>query len=83
MDWLNPYADARSGFAPFIKTIGSVVMGRVTYDHAVAHRYVSFGEMPTYVVTHRSFPSPSASVIPFSGALADLVTQIRNIVLRT
>ena len=36
VEWLNPYSDARSGFAPFIKTIGSIIMGRVTYDHAVA-----------------------------------------------
>jgi dihydrofolate reductase len=78
VDWLSPYADARAGFAPFIKTIGSVVMGRVTYDHAVARGYGSFGETPTYVVTHRPLASPSRSVIPFSGDLRDLVTEIRE-----
>lgn len=78
VDWLNPYADARAGFAPFIKTIGSMIMGRVTYDHAVARGYESFGKMPAYVVTHRPFPAPSPSVIPFSGDLAGLVAQIRD-----
>lgn len=78
VDWLNPYADARSGFAPFIKTIGSVVMGRTTYDHAVARGYSGFGKMPSYVVTHRLFTAPSRSVIPFSGDLRDLVAQIRE-----
>src|ERR1700693_775163 len=78
VDWLTPYADARPAFAPFIKTIGSTIMGRVTYDHAVAHGYGSFGDMPSYVVTHRPFPAPSLSVIPFSGDLADLVRQIRE-----
>ncbi len=78
VDWLNPYADARAGFGPFIKTIGSAVMGRVTYDHAVARGYSSFGEMPSYVVTHRSFPAPSPSVIPFTGDLTELVEQIRE-----
>jgi dihydrofolate reductase len=78
VDWLNPYADARAGFAPFIKTIGSVVMGRVTYDHAVARGFADFGTMPSYVVTHRPFPAPSPSVIPFSGDLADLVARIRS-----
>ncbi len=78
VEWLDPYADARAGFTPFIKTIGSTVMGRVTYDHAVARGYGSFGEMPSYVVTHRPFPSPSPSVIPFTGDLADLVAEIRE-----
>jgi dihydrofolate reductase len=78
VDWLNPYADARAGFAPFIKTIGSTVMGRATYDYAVAHGYGSFDGMPAYVVTHRPFRAPSPSVIPFSGDLADLVRMIRE-----
>jgi dihydrofolate reductase len=78
VDWLNPYADARAGFAPFIKTIGSTIMGRVTYDDAVARGYASFGDLPSYVVTHRPFAPPSPSVIPFSGDLADLVRQVRE-----
>ena len=78
VDWLNPYGDARAGFLPFIKTIGSTVMGRATYDHAVASGYSNFGEMPSYVVTHRPFPPPSPSVVPYAGGLAALVAQIRE-----
>jgi len=78
VDWLNPYADAHAGFGPFIKTIGSAVMGRVTYDHALARGYANFGKMPAYVVTHRSFAPPSPSIIPFTGDLAVLVGQIRD-----
>jgi dihydrofolate reductase len=79
VDWLNPYGDASSGFAPFIKTIGSIVMGRVTHDHAVARGgYASFGKMPTFVVTHRPFESPSPLVIPFTGELSSLVATIRE-----
>jgi len=78
VDWLNPYGDARAGFLPFIKTIGSVVMGRTTYDHAVEKGYANFGEMPAYVVTHRPFAPPSPSVIPFDGDLAELVRAMRE-----
>jgi dihydrofolate reductase len=78
VDWLNPYGDARAGFGPFIKTIGSIVMGRVTYDHAVARGFADFGDIPTYVVTHRPLSSTSKSVMPFSGDLRDLVRQIRD-----
>jgi len=76
--WLNPYGDARAGFEPFIKTIGSIVMGRVTYDHAVARGYGSFGDLTSYVVTHRPFTPPSPAVVPFTGDLAELVRQIRS-----
>ena len=78
VDWLDPYADARAGFTPFIKTIGSAIMGRATYDFAAAHGYASFGEMPSYVVTHRPFSPPSPWVSPYSGDLAALVRQIRD-----
>jgi dihydrofolate reductase len=78
VDWLDPYSDARSGFAPFIDTIGSVIMGRLTYDHAVARGFSDFGEMPAYVVTHRPFEPPSPLLIPYSGDLAALVAGIRD-----
>ncbi len=76
--WLDPYADARAGFAPFAKTIGSSVMGRATYDKAVADGYSDFGGLPSYVVTHRLFAPPSPSILPYSGDLSDLVRQIRD-----
>jgi dihydrofolate reductase len=78
VDWLDPYADARAGFMPFIKTIGSTIMGRTTYDHAVSRGYADFGEMPAYVVTHRPFTPPSPSVIAYTGDLADLVARMRG-----
>jgi dihydrofolate reductase len=78
VDWLDPYGDARAGFAPFAATIGSAIMGRATYDHAVEQGYASFGDMPSYVVTHRPFTPPSAAVIPYAGDLAALVARIRE-----
>jgi len=78
VDWLEPYSDARAGFAPFAKTIGSTIMGRGTYDYAVAQGHADFGGMPTYVVTHRELAPPSPSVIPYSGDLARLVADVRE-----
>src|SRR5215470_18893551 len=77
VDWLEPYADARARFSSFIKTIGSIVLGRATYDWAAARGHTSFG-MPSYVVTHRPFAPPSDSVIPYSGDLVELVRLIRE-----
>jgi dihydrofolate reductase len=79
VDWLKPYGDASAGFAPFIKTIGSIVLGRTTYDHAAARGgYASFGKMPSFVVTHRPFTAPSPLVISYTGDLGTLVQQLRD-----
>ena len=78
VDWLNPYADARAGFMPFVKTIGSAIMGRGTYDFAAGHGFTGSGDMPSYVLTHRPFTPPSESVIPYSGDLRALVATIRE-----
>jgi dihydrofolate reductase len=76
--WLDPYADARARFTPFIKTIGSAVMGRATWDFAVRAGYADFGGMPCYVVTHRPFAPASPGVTPWSGPLPRLVQQVRK-----
>ncbi len=78
VDWLNPYADAHAGYGAFIKTIGSSIMGRATYDYAVSHGYADFGGLPSYVVTHRPFTPPSASTIPYSGDLRELIRLMRE-----
>lgn len=75
--WLEPYADALEAFGPFVKTIGSAVMGRTTYDHALAGGYADFG-MPTYVVTHRSL-EPGSKASAYQGSLAELVTEIGRV----
>jgi len=77
VDWLKPYSDARAGFAPFAKTIGSTIMGRGTYDYAVAQGHANFGGLPTYVVTHREL-TPAPGVTPYTGDLAQLVADIRE-----
>lgn len=78
VDWLNPYADGRAGYTPFIKTIGSAIMGRATYDFAVAHGYRGSAGMPSYVVTNRPLNPPSPFLLPWSGDLSMLVRQLRE-----
>jgi dihydrofolate reductase len=77
LDWLDAYQDARAGFAPFAKTIGSAVMGRSTYDVAASKGFADFG-MPAYVLTTRPLPKTAKGVTAFSGDLAALVSDIRD-----
>jgi dihydrofolate reductase len=78
IDWLTRYDDALEGFGGFVKTIGSMVMGRATYDWGVAHGPGAFGRTPAYVVTHRPLSPRLPSVTPFSGDLAQLVADLRS-----
>jgi dihydrofolate reductase len=80
LDWLTPYADARSGFASFIKTISACIMGRTTYDHAVRNSGggdPGFG-MASYVLTHRPLETPTRDVVAFRGDLVALVALLRQ-----
>jgi dihydrofolate reductase len=77
LSFLEPYGDARAGFGPFSKTIGSTIMGRGTYDVAVAGGFGGDFGMSAYVVTTRPLPS-AAKVTPWSGDLRDLVASMRE-----
>ncbi len=79
VEWLSSYADARSGFTPFIKTIKACIMGRTTYDHAVSkYGGLGGGGMPSYVITHRPLESKSGDLIPYGGDLRKLVSTMRQ-----
>lgn len=77
LSFLEPYADARAGFAPFSKTIGATIMGRGTYDVAVANGFGGDFGMAAYVVTTRPLP-PAAKVTPWPGNLKALVAEVRR-----
>jgi len=76
VDWLDPYAEARKGFGPFIKTVGSQIMGRATFDWAAERGYADYGNLPNYVVTHRPIEVKTRA-IAWSGDLRELVETIR------
>ena len=79
VDWLNPFFSDEMDFAGFMKSIGAAVMGRKTYDIAVSG---VLGPMPptnypTYVLTRRPMPNPSARYEPFSCQPSQLVKRLR------
>lgn len=62
----------------FMKTIDCFVMGARTYEHALelskAHGWV-YGDVPTYVVTHRKLPVERKNIEFYSGDLNKLVND--------
>ncbi len=61
-DFLEPYNSAYTGFAEFMASIGSIVMGRTSYDQAMGLDRWAFGERPIAVLTSRPLPEDTPDV---------------------
>lgn len=82
VEWLTPYPEALVDFPKFLKTIGSIVMGRATYDTTLqivppGSDHSPFGVAPVYVLTNRPLP-PAPAAIPVSSDVRDLADRIRR-----
>ena len=77
IDWLRPFDDVDYGYTAFIREIGTVVMGRASYEMAR-----SFGEWPyqtmrSLVVTSTPLADAPPTVARVGGDIARLVTALR------
>src|SRR5919112_6191552 len=86
VDWLetsDEFADGNTmdpGFVEaFLKTIDCYVMGSRTYETALSFEAKglgwSYGDTPTFVLTHRALPKIRNTVEFYSGDLARLVGE--------
>lgn len=76
--WLDRYFSPEVDFMAFIRTIGAMVMGRTTWDWAVAHGHA--GEMTgrSIVQTHRPLGDAPPGVMAFAGDVRDLAAELRR-----
>src|SRR5262245_61770013 len=89
VDWLEVEDEFPNGermdadsIAAFLRTIDCYVMGSRTYETALAfeadgHGW-SYGDKPTFVLTHRELPRVRPSVEFHAGDLAELVEGLRS-----
>ena len=86
VDWLDTSDQFEGGdtltpefVQAFLKTIDCYVMGSRTYETALAFDAKglgwSYGDKPTFVLTHRSLPKTRDTVEFYSGDLARLVNE--------
>src|SRR6187431_3320039 len=86
VDWLETSDEFAGGetMAPeaveaFLKTIDCYVMGSRTYETALGFEAKgfgwSYGDKPTFVLTHRELPRTRDTVELYSGDLAQLVNE--------
>lgn len=75
--WLKPFDDLDYGFDAFIASIGTLVMGRTTYDHLHAMGHWPHGNTRTIVVTSRGMETAPDNVESWLGDLGELVDELR------
>lgn len=69
-DYLDPFGDAYKGWDAFFNSIGSIIMGRATYDVARAHDRWLYQDKRTFVLTSRPLDNPPPNTEPFTDPTA-------------
>jgi dihydrofolate reductase len=76
-DWLLPYEPERYGYAEFLASVGTIVMGRASYDQVRDHW--SYQGKRTVVLTSRPLDaSPPPDVEPWSGDVGPRAEELRK-----
>ncbi|OAN48004.1 dihydrofolate reductase [Paramagnetospirillum marisnigri] len=75
--WLQPFDAIDYGFDDFMTHIGTLVMGRTTYDHLHAMGHWPHGDKRCIVVTSRTMDTAPDNVEPWVGDIARLVEELR------
>jgi dihydrofolate reductase len=74
MDWLEGSKETEDTFTPFMAEVGSMLMGRRTYDVVCSFGDVwPYGDTPVLVATSKSLDPKQSSVSPVAGTIAEMV----------
>jgi dihydrofolate reductase len=77
IDWLRPFDDVDYGYAAFTREIGTVVMGRASYDLARSFGDWPYAEMRSLVITSRALDDAPPTVARVGADIPRLVTALR------
>lgn len=82
IDWLNEYEnDSRSdyGYSEFYASIGTVLMGRKTYEQVLGFGEWPYAEKKAYVFTRQKEPLPQNNNVEFvSGDIVEFTCQLKE-----
>jgi dihydrofolate reductase len=75
--WLEPYPGEAYGYEAFIADIGTVVMGRTSYEQALAFGAWPYPAQRSIVLTHRPARAPEGAEVEFrAGDVAELAEAL-------
>ena len=76
--WLDPFNEADFGYEAFLSEIGTVVLGRTTYEQVLAFGAWPYRGKQGYVVTSTALSDPPDGVQAHRGNLGDLASRLRS-----
>lgn len=78
-EWLEPYGKVAMGFiGPWMKQIGGIIVGRTTYDQAIARGGWMWGKTPTLVMTSRPILKGPQTIEAHDGDPATGLARLRT-----
>jgi dihydrofolate reductase len=77
IDWLRPFDDVDYGYSVFIRDIGTVVMGRASYELARSFGDWPYQTMRSLVITSRPLDDAPPTVARVGADIPRLVTALR------
>jgi dihydrofolate reductase len=77
IDWLRPFDDVDYGYNTFIREVGTVVMGRASYEMARSFGDWPYQTMRGLVITSRALDDAPPTVARVGGDIERLVTALR------
>jgi dihydrofolate reductase len=76
--WLDPFNDVDAGYGAFIAGIGTVVMGRRTYDQILTFGAYPYAAQRSIVVTHRPIEAAPPGVEAWHDGVPSLAAHLRQ-----
>ncbi|MCW5713623.1 MAG: dihydrofolate reductase [Bauldia sp.] len=78
ISWLDPFNDVDAGYGAFIAGIGTVVMGRRTYDQVRTFGAYPYAAQRSIIVTHRPIEAAPPGVEAWREGVTSLIAQLRQ-----
>lgn len=76
--WLNPYFSEELGFHQFFEKVGTVIMGRTTYDQVHGFGQWPYAGKRSIVLTSRPLPETEHGIESYNGRLVELVPRLKE-----
>ncbi|MFM9865471.1 MAG: dihydrofolate reductase family protein [Micropepsaceae bacterium] len=78
IDWLRPFDDVDYGYSAFTREIGTVVMGRASYELARSFGEWPYADMRSLVITSRPLDDAPPTVARVGADIPRLATALRS-----
>ncbi len=79
VDWLDQYDPAEFDFDSFLDTVGTLIIGRKTFDQVMQFGDWPYEDCRTIVLTSRELPKDRpANTEAYGGSIIELVDQLRS-----